>query len=149
MTTFTGNQIDFLDALKDLVELEYDTKEAYEEAIKKISNENYKVKLSEFYKDHERHIIELSKILQNHNEQAPTKPSAVKSFITKGKVVVAEIIGDKTILYAMASNEIDTNLAYERINARHDVWDDAKEIVRLALKDEKKHKKWLDDETNQ
>jgi rubrerythrin len=145
MTAFMSKQNDFLNAIQALVELEYDTREAYEEAIKKISNDDYKIKLNEFCQDHEHHIMELSKILQNHNEPTTAKPSIVKYFITKGKVVLGEVIGDQTILAAMASNEIDTNIAYERINARHDRLDDAKEILKQGLKDEKKHKKWFDE----
>lgn len=45
---------------------------------------------------------------------------------------------------ASSSKEIDTNKAYERIKARHDKWDDSKEILKIALADERMHKEWLD-----
>ena len=148
MTALTNKQNDFLNETQALLELEYATREAYEEAIKKINNDDYKTKLNEFCQDHAHHIMELSKLLQNRNEPSATKPSTVKSFITKGKVVLGEMIGDQTILAAMTSNEVDTNIAYERINARHDRWDDAKAILKQGLKDEKKHKKWFDEINN-
>ena len=106
MNISTGTQNDFLDVIKDLVEFEYNIREGYEEAAKKIGNENYIIKIEEFCQDHEHHIMDLSKLLKSNNE---------------------------------------SNLAYERINARHDRWDDSKEILKQALKDEKKHKKWLDE----
>ena len=145
MNISTGTQNDFLDVIKDLVEFEYNIREGYEEAAKKIGNENYRIKIEEFCQDHEHHIMELSKLLQSHNESQPTKPGMIQSLIIKSKVILAEAIGDQAILSAINSNENDTNLAYERINARHDRWDDSKEILKQALKDEKKHKKWLDE----
>ena len=38
---------------------------------------------------------------------------SAKSYLTQGKVILANLIGDLTILRAMRSNEIDTNTAYE------------------------------------
>lgn len=147
MTTFTGTQETFVEAVKNLVELEYDTKEAYEEAIKRLEYNSNKTKLREFCEDHEKHIIALSKLLQNHNEQAPVQSKGIKSWISKGKVIIADIVGDRSILLAMASNEKDTNKAYERMNARHDRWDDSKNILKIALADEKRHKEWLEKQT--
>ncbi len=149
MTTLTGKQNDFLEAIQDLVELEYDIREVYKEAIAKLIKSDYKIKLNEFCQDHEHYIMELSKLLQNHNEQAPIKPSVIKPLISKGKVALAEIMGDQMILAAMANNEIDTNKAYERINSRHDRWEDATEMLKRMLDDEKKHKKWLDENKQQ
>lgn len=144
MTTFAGTQETFIESIKNLIELEYDTKEAYEEAIKRLENHNNKVKLREFCQDHEQHIRALSKLLQNHNEVAPIESKGIKNWISKGKVIIADIIGDRSILMAMASNESDTNKAYERMNARHDRWEDSKEFLKAALADEKKHKEWLE-----
>jgi len=128
MTTLTGKQNNF----------KY-------EAIAKLIKSDYKVKLNEFCQDHEHQIMELSKLLQNHNEQPPMQPSVIKPLVSKGKVALAEIIGDQMILAAMVNNEIDTNKAYERINSRHERWEDAKEMLKRMLDDEKKHKKLLDE----
>lgn len=139
-----GMQSDFTAALKDLVELDFDAVEAYEAAINRLNNAEYKSKLTEFKSDHERHITELSGVLKNHGEEAPTGPSIGKQWIAKGKVILAEIIGDNGILVAMKTNEMDTNIAYERMNAREDKWLEAVYILQRGLEDEKKHKSWLE-----
>lgn len=53
MVTMVGNQTDFIDAVKKLLELEYDAVEAYESAINRIESENYKAMLINFKKDHD------------------------------------------------------------------------------------------------
>jgi hypothetical protein len=67
--------------------------------------------------------------MKKHNCEPPTGPSVGKQWLTKGKVVLANLIGDGTILSAMLSNEVDTNTAYERINDRTDKWGDAKRLL--------------------
>jgi rubrerythrin len=143
MVTMTGTQTYFQDALKDLVELDYDAVEAYDAAIDRLENEKYKEKLTEFKQDHSRHIRELSEILRKHGDAPPTSPSA-KQWLTKGKVIIANLVGDTTILRAMLSNEEDTNTAYDRIDQRTDKWPDAAPIIQRGREDEHKHKSWLE-----
>ncbi|MDF3046983.1 MAG: hypothetical protein K0R73_101 [Candidatus Midichloriaceae bacterium] len=144
MTTFVGTQANFIDAIKDLIELDYDAVEAYEVAINRLNNEEYKAKLKEFTDDHRRHIEELSDLIEKHGGTAPTGPSMVKQWITKGKVVVADIMGDEMILAAMLDNERDTNTAYEKIDGRNDQWPDGEGIIKRGLEDERRHKAWLE-----
>lgn len=142
MVTFVGTQTSFADAVRELIELDNAAVEAYEAAIDRLENTTYKQKLGEFRDDHKRHISELSDLLRNHNEALPSMGS-VKEWLTKGKVVVANLVGDQAILTAMASNEIDTNTAYERMNERQDMWTDASDIIKRGLEDEKRHYAWL------
>lgn len=147
MTTLVGIQNNFVDAIKELVELDYDAIEAYEAAINRITDENYKTQLQRFKEDHERHVKELNELLLKHKEEKVTGPSS-KQWLTKGKVVLATQIGDKAILQAMLSNEKDTNTAYERLNNHTDKWDDAEKILEQGFKDEQKHKKWIENQLN-
>jgi bacterioferritin (cytochrome b1) len=142
MATFVGTQANFKEALQALIELEYDVLEAYQAAIDRLESIEYKKQLEAFKEDHQRHIEELSAILINHAEKAPTGPSA-KQWITKGKVVLANLMGDRAILSAMLDNEDDTNVAYERMVRMDDQWKDAKEYVAQGLADEVRHKNWL------
>ncbi len=148
MVTFVGTQGDFADAIKDLIELDFDAIEAYDAAINRIENQSYRDKLIEFKGDHERHVRELSALLKKHNEEAPTGPSIGKQWITKGKTILANLIGDRTILVAMRSNEVDTNTAYERVYHHEGKWEDADDILKRGLKDERRHKAWLEEATN-
>ncbi len=143
MATMVGTQHDFASATISLLELEYDALEAYTKAIDKLENNDYKNKLREFAGDHERHIRQLSMLLSMHKVDFAAGPD-LKQWLTKGKVMLADLVGDRTILFAMFTNEIDTNKAYDSMLNRSDMWMEAHEILTNAREDEKKHKAWLE-----
>ncbi len=143
MATFVGTQDEFQDALYELCELDYDAIEAYQAAINRIDLMQYKESLTEFKMDHQRHVDEITMILKKHQCDAPDGPS-VKEYLTQGKVVLANMFGDKAILHAMLTNEEDTNQAYDRINNHQHKWADSEDILRRAWADEKRHKAWLE-----
>ncbi|KJV81802.1 hypothetical protein RHORCCE3_0999 [Rickettsia hoogstraalii str. RCCE3] len=93
--------------------------------------------------DHERHVKELNKLLSKHNEKTVKGPSS-KQWLTKGKVILADLVDDKAILYAMHTNEEDTNTAYERLNKHNNKWHDSSKTLKQGLLDEQKHKKWIE-----
>jgi ferritin-like metal-binding protein YciE len=144
MVTFVGTQENFADALKELLELEFAASEAYQAAIERLKSITYREKLQKFQNDHERHIKEISDLLEKNNQVLPQAVGMGKQLLAKGKVILANMIGDDTILRAMKSNEIDTNSAYERMNDREDIWPDAHEIIKRGLHDERIHKEWLE-----
>lgn len=145
MVTLVGTQSDFGNALKDLVELEYDAIEAYDETIKNLENEDYKSHMKDFLNDHKKHVEKLNEILVSHGKRSVTGPSG-KRLLTKGKVILADIMGDdNSILKAMHSNEEDTNEAYHRMSAHKNKWEDIGNVIETFLEDEKKHKKWLEE----
>jgi bacterioferritin (cytochrome b1) len=144
MVTFVGNQEDFSEALKELLELDYSAVDAYEAAIERLENPGYQQKLEEFKGDHERHIQEISSLLSKNHQDVPEKGSLGKQLLATGKVVLANMMGDNTILQAMKSNEIDTNTAYERMRDHKNKWPEAEDIISRGLNDEKKHKEWLE-----
>lgn len=143
MATLIGKQKQFGNALQALLELDYDAIEAYKKAIERLENSEYKNKLSHFCADHERHVQELRGLLVTHNLKPPEGPD-IKQWLTKGKVVIANIAGDKAILKAMHSNVKDANIAYEHVNRREDVWSDAHDTLSRAWADEKRHKAWIE-----
>ena len=138
----------FEEALKNLVELDNDAVEAYEMAINKLKAANYKLKLIEFKEDHERHIRELNTVLEKRGQEKIIEPTN-KQWLTKGKVFLGSLIGDKTILLAMKSNEMDTNMAYERMVSHQDKWPETMMILQRGLEDERKHKAWLESVLNE
>jgi rubrerythrin len=143
MSTLVGKQNDFKKALQELLELDYDAIEAYEAAINRIEDSVFKSKLNDFKMDHQNHVVAISSLLRSRNEEVPTGPDS-KQWLTKGKVVLAGLLGDKAILAAMLTNEEDTNTAYERMASRPDVWEEAKVILQNGLQDEKRHKTWIE-----
>jgi rubrerythrin len=144
MVTLVGTQTNFADSIRELLELDFAAVEAYDAAINRLETEDYKSHLKGFKSDHGRHIKELSDLLRKHREEVPQDLSSTKQWLTQGKVFLANLIGDDTILRAMLSNECDTNTAYERMNERNDIWSDALETLRRGLDDERRHKQWLE-----
>ena len=62
----------------------------------------------------------------------------MKSLLTKGKVVIAGMMGDKAILEAMRTNEADTNTAYKRAVAHEGVPSTTLNTLRRGLQDERR-----------
>lgn len=143
-TVAIGKQDDFKDAMQGLLELENNTKSLYELAIDKITNEEYKNKLSEFKEEHVYHIQKLHEFL-NNKEQISIMVGIIKPLMNTIKLEFANLIGDKAKLASVLDNEMETHKVYERLNARHDKWLDTKEFLKQALKDEKKHRSWLEE----
>lgn len=148
MVTNVGNQTKFIDAIKELIELDYDAVDTYKLAIEKLKNLEYKDKFYEFKGDHNQHIKQLSAFLARNNEIAPTEPDKIKDLLMKAKVEGASFMGDKDILKAMLSNEEDTVTAYERMNKRVKESSDQKiaKIIADGWEDEKRHKNWIQNE---
>ncbi len=142
MVTLVGIQSNFVNAIKDLLELEYDAVETYTTAIKKLQNIENKQMLTNFRADHERHIKELVAWLKLHKEEVPTSDPSGKSVIAKIALELANTFGsDGEILNEIISAENDTNTAYERINDHSDKADDISQVLKHALEDERRHRK--------
>lgn len=140
--TMAGMQGDLHRLLEELIKLDYDAIEAYETAIDRLENPTFREHLTAFCEDHRRHTQNLGKFLRDAGKDVPTGPDA-KRVLTKGKVFLANLGGDKAILTAMKSNEDDTNAAYERATRHADVPPQVRDILKGNLEDERRHRAWL------
>lgn len=141
MTTTTDSKQIITD-LNDLMEVDYDAIAAYQSAIERLDNADYKAKLTEFMGDHKRHIEELSKVVRDEGGTPPTEGDAMK-ILTKGKVVIAGLVGDETILKAMNANEKVTNTKYEdAVEAGYA--EQIQSLLHKGLSDERRHKEWIE-----
>jgi uncharacterized protein (TIGR02284 family) len=144
MVTTIGLNPDFHVVLKSLIALDFDAAEAYEAAIERLKNSQYKQQLTEFREDHLRHTRELSEVARKLGLEPPTGPD-MKAALAKGKVVMMDIFGDRAILMAMKTNEEDTNTAYERALNHKDIDPAAREVVNRGFADERRHRAWIMD----
>lgn len=142
MATLVGTEKDLNSLLVDLIELDYDAAEAYQAAIDRLEDQSSKEQLMKFKADHIRHTEELGSILSESGREPPTKGD-IKRVLTKGKVVIAGLAGDKAILMAMKTNEDDTNTAYERAVNNDAAPARVKEVLRRNLADERRHREWI------
>jgi uncharacterized protein (TIGR02284 family) len=140
MTTATDST-HIISELSDLIKLDYDAIAAYKSAIDRLDNADYRAKLTEFLGDHERHIKELGKAVRNEGGTPPTEGGLMK-ILTKGKVVIASLLGDEAILKAMKANEEVTNTKYEEA-VETGYADSIQTILRQGLADERRHKDWI------
>ena len=145
MVTMVGNEDTIEGLLSNLIKLDYDAAEAYEAAINRLENNNYKQQLKIFREDHLLHTKNLGEILRQMNKNVPTGPD-LKQILTQGKVVIANLLGDQAILKAMKTNEDDTNTAYERSLNHKEVTPEIRQTLQKNFEDEKKHKKWIMDQ---
>lgn len=142
MATMVGNQKDLAKLLNSLIELDFDAIAAYRAAIEKLENGEDKGALRGFMADHERHTVDLRPFVERFGEKA-AEGADVKAILTKGRVVIAGLMGDRAILEAMKANEDDTNRAYERATARTDLPDDLRAVLVKNLSDERRHREYI------
>ncbi len=143
MATLVGKEKDPIKLLHDLCELDHDAVEAYEAAIARMDDDGYKQSLRSFCNDHRRHIDELNACIQRLGGE-PVLGGDFKRVLTKGKVVLAGLAGDKAILVAMKTNEDDTNTAYERA-VQHAGFDQkVMDVLTRGLSDERRHRAWIE-----
>jgi uncharacterized protein (TIGR02284 family) len=139
----TSNET-LVEKLNDLIELDFDAIEAYQAAIERLENPTYKNRLSEFLKDHERHTQNLAELVTKHGGK-PSRGPDFKRFLTKGKVVMADLVGnDHAILMAMRANEEVTNKRYELALSVHaDMDTETRRVLESNLGDERRHREWI------
>ena len=142
MATTIGTESDVMEALRNLIELDYDAVEAYEAAISRLDDSILRQGLASFLDDHLRHIRELSPVVHQMGGEVPTQGD-MRRWLTKGKVVIGNILGDRGVLMAMKSNEDDTNEAYEHASARGDLSSDLGQLLVKNLADERRHRQWI------
>lgn len=144
MATTIGDEDDLNTLLEHLIELDHDAIEAYEAAIERLDDDRYKQPLKDFCEDHAKHTRNLGEWLRADGVKPPEGAGA-KAMLTKGKVVMADLMGDEQILKAMLSNEGDTNTAYERAVANPVASPEVKRALQENLADERRHKQWLEE----
>ena len=140
MATRIGTESDPIKMLEHLMALDYDAIDAYQAAIERLDDDSYVSVMLQFKGDHERHILELGPDITQLGGRPPDGPGA-KSFLTSGKIKLANLAGDEAILRAMRTNESDTNIAYER--AFENCPPEARETLARGRDDERRHLEWL------
>jgi uncharacterized protein (TIGR02284 family) len=143
MATMVGMEKQLDRLLNALIELDYDAIEAYRAAITRLQGSEDRQQLATFMADHERHTRELAPLVSALGKE-PAKGADVLQWLTKGKVIIASLVGDKAILMAMKTNEDDTNVAYERAIARTDLPSDVRVVIERNLSDERRHRAYIE-----
>ncbi len=140
MTTDTNA---ICEKLNDLIELDHDAVSAYAAAIDRLETEDFRKQLTTYKGDHERHTQNLGALVSKLGGTPKQKTDAME-ILTKGKVVIAGLVGDKAILGAMKANEEVTNKTYAHVLKAVEGQREVEEVVAGNLEDEQRHKAWID-----
>lgn len=127
--------------INNLIKLDHDAVEAYQQAIDRMKSETCKQKLSEFQEDHRRHVRELSECVTRFGGKPQTRD--VKGFFLKGMTAVQSMMGDEMALIAMQTNEKLTNRTYDEATKDASFPDDVKRIISRNRGDEARHLAWI------
>lgn len=138
----TTNNAMMANELNTLIRLNFDAIEAYTAAIERLENADYRQALTEFRADHARHVEELKELV-HWMGAAPAKTGDTLQILTKGKVALGNLRGDKGILQAMKSNEDHTNEVYEKEIGKLRYSQDMADVLKYHLDDERRHRDWL------
>lgn len=128
--------------LNKLINLDYDAIAAYEAAIERLNNAEYRERLREFKGDHQRHIHNLEVCVAKFGGK-PAASGDIKKVLTKGKVILGQINHDTGILEAMKSNEDQTNRLYEEGLQKLEDEPEVAGLLLRNLEDERRHRAWL------
>jgi uncharacterized protein (TIGR02284 family) len=129
--------------LNDLIALDRDAVGAYEAAIRRMSVQVLREPLRLFQLEHERHIRDLSLLVEGLGGE-PRKEPDLKGKALKGFTSVTSSMGDHAALMAMRGNEELTNRSYSK--ALEEVWpEDARAVIERNRADEQRHLKFIED----
>lgn len=130
--------------LVDLIKLDIDAVQAYEQALKQIDHPEAHQKISEFRDDHKRHITDLTELLRNMNYPLPSMEPDMKGFFIEGFTVLRSVTGTAGALKAMNMNEKLTNAIYKKA-LENELPLNVKVIVEKNYSDEKRHLAYIEE----
>ncbi len=129
--------------LMSVLQLERDTLQAYDEAIKRLSRPKFTLALNAFAHHHARHIAELDLLFRSLSiEPEAPDSSAIRA---RGRVLLGAVLGDRGTLRAMKHNEDDTNAAYQRLVSHAGLPAHVRAHLQEYLDEERRHRAWIEE----
>jgi rubrerythrin len=129
--------------LNDLLALDHDAVQAYSLAIGAISNAEYRDTLAGFRGDHQRHIDQLTQLIQTAGGvpvQLPHLPTGAFKLAVQALGTLGD---DRAVLLTFKANEAQVRDKYRRHAARpHGTA--VSTILRAAAADEERHYEWVE-----
>lgn len=133
-----------VDILNQLIQLDYDASLAYTRAIAGVDAQDGDIKrqLEAFRADHERHILELSDVVNVIGGKPSVKGRDFKGLVIEGMTAAQAMLGTDGALVAMRTNEELTNRAYDAA-LKEELSHEVKAIVERNRDDERRHREWI------
>lgn len=131
-------------SLNNLLMLDHDAVDAYQQAIDRISLPQVKKSLTEFQNDHRRHIVNLKECISRYGAK-PSDRRDVKGFFIAGMTAIQSMFGNEQAIKAMKTNEMLTNKKYRECLEDLALPEDVRTIVEGNYADEKRHLAYIED----
>lgn len=132
-----------IDKLGDLMQLDVDAANAYDEAIEKIDEQAIRMQLGQFRDDHHRHVAELSTVITGMGGTPPKPSKDLKGRLIEGMTSLRSSMGTDSALKAMRQNEKMTNRTYEKA-LEWNISTDASDCIRRGFEDERTHLAYIE-----
>jgi rubrerythrin len=134
-----------LGELNDLLALDHDAVDAYTLAASALANLGRRETVMRFRGDHERHIVELTRLIRRYGGtpvQGPHKTTGPFKLAMQG---LGKVGGDRAVVLAFKTNELQVCEKYTRAATHSADWpDDVREMVTTAADDETRHYEWAE-----
>ncbi|MGV8083821.1 MAG: DUF892 family protein [Coriobacteriia bacterium] len=136
---------DAIDKISDLMRLDVDAVRAYNDAIEKIEVAEIRDQLGKYRDDHQRHVSDLTQVLQNMGAEIPEHKPDFKGLLLEGMTRLRSAMGTEQALKAMRQNEQITNTAYENaMEWSGDISPTVHDVVRRGFDDERRHLAYIE-----
>lgn len=134
-----------LDGLNDLLQLDHDAIAAYDVAISKLEDRDHAGMIAGYRLDHERHVRELNELVARLGGTPANHPHVTGPFKTALQSL-GGLAGDKGVLLAFRTNELQVRTKYDLYASRAMLWPpDVKRVIDGAALDEERHYAWVAD----
>ncbi|MGR3455165.1 DUF892 family protein [Pseudooceanicola sp.] len=143
MPTTVGTENTPEDLITNLLHLEHDAIAAYESTIERLDDPAKRERIEAFRQDHLNHVSQLEQFATRLGIEIPTGGD-MKQMLTTGKVALAGIAGEDSVIKAMKTNEDDTVQAYQQASSNPVGDADMKPVFTKALEDEQRHRAWME-----
>jgi rubrerythrin len=127
--------------LNDLLQLDHDAVQAYSLAIGSLENSEYAETLKRFRADHERHIQDLTELINAHGGTAIQLAHVPTGAFKLALQAVGSMGSDREVLLAFKANERQVRDKYGRM-AEGSNPPDVAEVLHRNAADEQKHYAW-------
>lgn len=129
--------------LNDLLALDLDAVQAYSLAIGAISTAEYRETLAQFRGDHQRHVEQLTQLIQNHGGVPVQLPHVPTGAFKLAVQALGTLGDDRAVLMTFKANEAQVRDKYRRHAARPHT-EAVGVILSAAAADEERHYAWVE-----
>lgn len=130
--------------LNDLLALDHDAVQAYSLAIGAVSRAEYRDTLAAFRGDHQRHIDQLTQLIQNLGGAPVTLPHLPTGAFKLAVQALGTLGDDRNVLLTFKANEAQVRDKYRRHAGRPHLEPAVTTVLSAAAADEDRHYEWVE-----